>query len=83
MVEDVAFYEFESVGEEFVTGREIVEDDDLVAGAAESSRGMTADVSRTADDENDHVVSFLLREIVIVHSRGVQESAVSRQAFEC
>jgi hypothetical protein len=48
MIENIAVDEFESVGEKFVTRREIVEDDDLVAGAAKSACRVTADVACTA-----------------------------------
>lgn len=50
MIEHIAFYQFKSISEEFVARGEVIENDDLMTGAAKRSRSVTADVSRTTDD---------------------------------
>src|SRR3954447_24842286 len=57
-IEHITLHEFETGGERIIACAEIVEDDDIVAGAPESPGGMTADVSGTTDYENGHGTSF-------------------------
>src|SRR5579859_5540217 len=57
-IENVALDQFEPRRQEFIAGAEIVENDDLVPGALQGTSRMTADISRTANDQNDQVASF-------------------------
>src|SRR5690348_5238394 len=53
-IEHIALHQLKTGGQRFVTGAEIVEDDDIVPRAPQSAGGMTADVAGSANDQNFH-----------------------------
>jgi hypothetical protein len=57
-VEHVTFDQFKTSGKELVPCAKIVENNDFVASALQCSGRMTADISRPAYDQNDHVISL-------------------------
>src|SRR5260221_11494444 len=59
-IQHIALHEFESRGQALESVIEIVEDDDFMPGAFECTCGMTTDVARTANDQNDHRLNSFL-----------------------
>jgi hypothetical protein len=53
-VENVCPDQFKSLGENFVAGTEIVENDNVMAGAPQGAGGMATDIPRSAYHENNH-----------------------------
>src|SRR5579859_3810852 len=57
-IQNVALDQLKTGRQGFIAGAKIVEDDDIVPGALKRPRRMTADVSRTTNDQDDHFASF-------------------------
>ena len=57
-IQHVALDQFKARRQRFIAGAKIVENDDFMPGALQRPGRVTADVSRTTDDQNDHVNSL-------------------------
>jgi hypothetical protein len=60
-IQHVTFHELKPGGQEFMPGAEIVKNDNFMPCAPLGPRGMTAYVSCPANDQYNHVISFLAR----------------------
>ena len=68
-IQHVAFDEFKSGSETFKARAEIIEDYDFMPRALQRPGSMTADVSRTANDQNDQVLFLSFRAFLNIYQR--------------